>query len=282
MATHRQLPNDIDIAPFQSKGRWYKAFIEKDESGNAKLTNADAGLPSITPTGYGFTMDGQKNGKDFHLVSAVANPGIGTGTAGSPAFYYPTIGQNYTAEGSQYIVDFNKPETNVSLKINDTAATVQETVNGLVQKNIALSASVESGGDYYPIYFLQMDDALQTNMNEDLSDIFSSIFVSSYKVCVIQMNSNLYIYPMQAMGGNYFSTVISPSVSNKGEIAGKFFFTFTLNNNTYTISNLKSHSQQIQEDLTFGELVTTDIEIPSNATTGIVLYPLCPFSAYRS
>lgn len=183
MATHRQLPNDIDIAPFQSKGRWYKAFIEKDESGNAKLTNADAGLPSITPTGYGFTMDGQKNGKDFHLVSAVANPGIGTGTAGSPAFYYPTIGQNYTAEGSQYIVDFNKPETNVSLKINDTAATVQETVNGLVQKNIALSASVESGQNkagFHKVINISKREALtESDYEEFCSEMAKNLTVAN-------------------------------------------------------------------------------------------------------
>lgn len=144
MATHRQLPPNTDIAPAQEKGRWYRAFLEKDENGTAKVTYKDSGLPDITPAGYGFTMAGQKDGKTFHLVSTTAKANIGSGTAGNPAFFYPTVGQEYTADGSNYIVDFNKPETNVSLKINDTAATVKQTLNGLNQKNIDLEASVES------------------------------------------------------------------------------------------------------------------------------------------
>lgn len=135
MATHRQLPNNTDIAPFQEKGRWYRAFIEKDESGNAKLTYKDEGLPEIAPTGYGFTMDGQKDGKDFHLISVSCNPDVGTGTAEDPAFYYPTIGQNYTDGGSQFVVDFNHHESNVGIKLNGNALTPETVVNGINQKN---------------------------------------------------------------------------------------------------------------------------------------------------
>lgn len=178
MATRRQLPNNTDIAPFQERGRWYHAFIEKDESGNAKLTYKDEGLPEIEPTGYGFTMDGQKDGKNFHLVSVSSNPGIGSGTPGEPAFYYPTIGINYTDADSQYVVDFNKPETNVSLKINDTAAAVSQTVNGLVQKNIELSASVGSGlaFDKEYGYFPSRDDTLEEQAQK-ISEAFKTYWV---------------------------------------------------------------------------------------------------------
>lgn len=133
MATHRQLPNNMDIAPFQEKGRWYRAFIEKDESGNAKLTYADAGLPAITPTGYGFTMEGEKNGKHFHVVSVSSNPAIGKGNAGDAAFYYPTIGINYTDSGSQYVVDFNHHESKTSIALNGTDIAGTTTVNGINQ-----------------------------------------------------------------------------------------------------------------------------------------------------
>lgn len=170
MATHRQLPNNTDIAPFQEKGRWYRAFIEKDESGNSKLTYADSGLPSINPAGYGFTMDGQKDGKNFHLISVSCNPDVGTGTAGDPAFFYPTIGQTYTESGSQYAVDFNKPETNVSLKINGTSATVTEQVNGLVQKNIDIAASVAATSRGTISYKSGVWDYLSTTLDAVIGD----------------------------------------------------------------------------------------------------------------
>lgn len=49
------------VAPYEHEGRWFKAFIEKDENGGLKLTRCD--LP-----GAELTEDGLKLPEGFHAV----------------------------------------------------------------------------------------------------------------------------------------------------------------------------------------------------------------------
>lgn len=126
------------VPSWGKKGKWYKVTLEK-EDGKYSVKDYDSELPTVTATDYGVDIATSKDGKDFHLITVASDPN------GKEPFVYPAVGKNITSDGV-YAVDFNKPNTNVSLKINDTAARVSQTVNGLVQKNIDLSASVESGG----------------------------------------------------------------------------------------------------------------------------------------
>ena len=49
------------VAPYEHEGRWFKAFVEKDENGELKLTRCD--LP-----GAELTDEGLKLPEDFHAI----------------------------------------------------------------------------------------------------------------------------------------------------------------------------------------------------------------------
>lgn len=144
------------VPSWGKKGKWYKVTLEK-EDGKYSVKDYDSELPTVTATDYGVDIATSKDGKDFHLISIASDP------EGIEPFMYPVVGKNITSD-DVYAVDFNKPNTNVSLKINDTAATVSQTVNGLVQKNINLSASVEGGSSYITV-----------DSTETISEIYSKL-----------------------------------------------------------------------------------------------------------
>lgn len=268
MATHRQLPNNTDIAPFQEKGRWYRAFIEKDESGNAKLTYKDEGLPEIAPTGYGFTMDGQKDGKNFHLISVSCNPDVGTGTAGDPAFYYPTIGQNYTDGGSQFVVDFNHHESNVGIKLNGNALTPETVVNGINQKNTDFNIKALENIDF----IAQLKEGSENSIQSG-SEIENGVATLGFILTLAkQAGSNVYIRKtttdtiltdLNTMFDNY-EIPLALLTSTEGDLNVLNFI--NVRRGFYISENRMSSIEQTESLLTVSDLIlqntiTTDNEV---------------------
>lgn len=110
MSTHRQLPPNTDIAPWQDKGRWYRIFGEKTADGVTISQSDIAGVTGAIDSdgNTSIQIPGQVNGKNFHLVNAVSDVSSGTGTSGT-GFTYPQIGVTYGADNSyNYVLNSKK------------------------------------------------------------------------------------------------------------------------------------------------------------------------------
>lgn len=198
------------VPSWGKKGKWYKVTLEK-EDGKYSVKDYDSELPTVTAADYGMNIATSKDGKDFHLISVASDPD------GIEPFMYPVVGKNITSDGV-YAVDFNKPNTNVSLKINDTAATVQETVNGLVQKNIALSASVESGGG--------IKSKVMTSLSEFMNFDYSRILYINFPE---NENAATYFYKLGTNGTSAMFINITGSIfsADSSHNAGEMRITMT-------------------------------------------------------
>lgn len=133
MSTHRQLPPNTDIAPWQDKGRWYRIFGEKTADGVTISQSDIAGVTGAVDSdgNTSITIPGTVNGKNFHLVNAVSDVSSGTGTSGT-GFTYPQIGVEYGDENSyNYVLNSKKTPEDVSSSMKTLQSSWNKMISNL-------------------------------------------------------------------------------------------------------------------------------------------------------